>query len=188
MISTNSRRPYPTLSKQVGMSLIEVMVALFIMTTGILGAVSMQVTAKKGSFDAMQRSLASSLAQDIIEKMRGNDSATLALYAANSPYGDGVVAVPPACNSLAAICQPVQMVNHDLFGWEQALMGARATNSGNNVGGLIEGIGCIAVNGNTVTVAIAWQGKSTYTDANRAAGCGTASDTRRQVVVTAFIM
>ncbi|MCI2283138.1 type IV pilus modification protein PilV [Colwellia sp. MSW7] len=66
--------------KQRGMTFIEVLVSLFIMVTGILGAVAMQANAKKGSFDAMQRSLASSLTQDIIERMRSNDFNTIGAY------------------------------------------------------------------------------------------------------------
>lgn len=174
--------------KQKGMTFIEVLIALFIMVTGILGAVAMQATAKKGSFDAMQRSLASSLAQDIVERMRGNDSNTLALYAANSPYGSGKIVSPPNCNSAATLCNPTQMVTHDLYGWEQSLMGAGATNSGNNVGGLVNGVGCLTVNGNAVTVVITWQGKAEYTDARQADSCGISSNTRRQVVMEAFVL
>ena len=68
------QRPNNRSAKQKGMTFIEVLIALVIMVTGILGAVAMQATAKKGSFDAMQRSLASSLAQDIIERMRSNNA------------------------------------------------------------------------------------------------------------------
>lgn len=176
------------INREKGMTFIEVLIALVIMVTGILGAVAMQATAKKGSFDAMQRSVASSLAQDIVEKMRGNSNATLASYAANSPYGTGKIAASPVCNSPAALCSPAQMVTHDLFDWEQNIMGAGAQNSGNNVGGLTDGIGCIAVNGNRITVAITWQSKAEFSDAGKVDDCGTASDTRRQVVVEAFIM
>jgi len=175
-------------AKQKGMTFIEVLIALVIMVTGILGAVAMQATAKKGSFDAMQRSLASSLAQDIIERMRGNNATTLALYAVSSPYGTGKIASAPTCNTAAALCTPTEMVTNDLFGWEQSLMGAGATNSGNNVGGLVGGIGCLTVNGNAVTVVVTWQGKAEYSDANQAANCGTSSNTRRQVVVEAFVL
>jgi type IV pilus assembly protein PilV len=177
-----------SISKQVGMSFIEVLISLFIMVTGILGAVAMQASAQKGSFDAMQRSLASTLAQDIVERMRNNDSATLASYAANSPYGSGKIVASPTCNAATAVCAPALMVTHDLFGWEQAIMGAGATDGVNNVGGLVGGIGCLTVNGNEVTVVVTWQSKAKHTDANKAAGCGTASDTRRQVVINAFII
>lgn len=175
-------------AKQKGMTFIEVLVALFIMVTGILGAVAMQANAKKGSFDAMQRSLASSLAQDIVERMRGNNSSALASYAASSPYGTGKITSSPTCNSLANLCTPTQMVTHDLYGWEQALMGADAVSATNNTGGLVGGIGCITVAGNAVTVAITWQGKAETVDANQAATCGTAASTRRQVMIDAFIL
>lgn len=174
-------------AKQAGMTFIEVLIALVIMVTGIFGAVAMQATAKKGSFDAMQRSLASSLAQDIVERMRGNSGDTLASYAISSPYGTGKVGAPATCNAIGALCTPTQMVTHDLFGWEQSLMGAGATKGTKNVGGLVGGIGCITVNGNAVRVVVTWQGKAEFTDANKAA-CGTSSNTRRQVVVDAFII
>jgi len=157
------------------------------MVTGILGAVAMQATAKKGSFDAMQRSLASSLAQDIVERMRGNDSTILASYATNSPYGTGKITSTPTCNSDTNVCTSAQMITHDLYGWEQSIMGANAVNNGNNVGGLVGGIGCISVNGNTVTVVVTWQGKTSYADAKKSA-CGTEAKTRRQVVLEAFII
>ena len=173
-------------AKQNGMTFIEVLIALVIMVTGILGAVAMQATAKKGSFDAMQRSLASSLAQDIVEKMRGNNSATLASYATNSPYGTGKVASSPTCNSAAALCTPTQMVTHDLYRWEQSLMGAGATNSGNNVGGLVGGIGCLTVTGNAVTVVVTWQGRTKLVNGSTE-GCGVTGNKRRQVVVEAFV-
>ena len=178
-------------TKQKGMTFIEVLIALVIMVTGILGAVAMQATAKKGSFDAMQRSLASGLAQDIIERMRSNNSAplALALYAANSPYGSGKIAASPTCNSDIALCTPAVMVTHDLYGWEQSLMGAGAVSgAGKKIGGLVGAVGCITVNGNAVTVVVTWQGKAKFTDAAKAGSCGSSSDTRRQVVVNAFIL
>ena len=176
-----------TATKQKGITFIEVLIALVIIVTGILGAVALQTTAKKSSFDAMQRSLASSLAQDIVERMRGNNSATLALYATNSPYGSGKITSPPTCNSMANLCTAAQMVTHDLFGWEQALMGADVKNGTSNFGGLVGAIGCLSVVGNTVTVVVTWQGKAEYTDAKKAT-CGTEADTRRQVVINAFII
>ena len=176
------------ISKEAGMTFIEVLIALFIMATGIFGAIAMQATAKKASFDAMQRSLASSLAQDIVERMRNNDSANLDLYATNSPYGSGKIATSPTCNTTTALCTPTQMVVHDLFGWEQSLMGAGVIDGANNIGGLIGGIGCIGVNGNEVTVVVTWQGRAKHADSKKAAGCGTASEGRRQVVINAFII
>lgn len=186
--SVNIRKLSKITAKQGGMTFIEVLIALVIMVTGILGAVAMQVTAKQGSFDAMQRSLASSLAQDIVERMRSNNSATLALYAVSSPYGTGKIVAAPPCDSLAAVCNSAQIVTKDLFGWEQALMGADVKNGITNVGGLVGGIGCLTVNGNAVTVVVTWQGKAKYSDAKQVDSCGASSNTRRQVVIESFII
>ena len=175
-------------AKQRGMTFIEVLVASIIMVTGIFGSVAMQATAKQSSFDAMQRSLASSLAQDLIEKMRGNKESNLSLYAAKSPYGTGKIGSAPTCNSSSTLCTSTQMVTHDLFGWEQALMGATVKNENNNVGGFVGGIGCVSVNGQAVTVVITWQGRIQSVDGNKAANCGSSASTRRQIVVSAFII
>ena len=74
-------------AKQQGMTLIEVLVALFVLVTGVLGAIALQTNAKQGSFDAMQRSLASALAQDIIERIRSNNADAVILEGYEGIYG-----------------------------------------------------------------------------------------------------
>jgi type IV pilus assembly protein PilV len=175
------------LNAQQGVTLIEVLIALFIIITGVLGAVGMQAVAQKSSFDAMQRSIASSLAQDIIERMRNNSNANMSLYAANSPYGSGKITTEPTCNSLLNLCTPAQMVSHDLYGWEQSLMGAEAKNNGNNKGGLLNAYGCISNVNNAVSVVISWQGRTKTSDTFDSKDCGSSGSKRRQVIVEAFI-
>lgn len=180
-----------------GMTFIEVLIALFIMVTGILGAVAVQASAKKGSFDAMQRSLASALAQDILERMRSNDNqaATLELY--DGVYGAAALAAPPIrCNSPANLCTDAQRATNDLYEWVQLLRGADATfaNAGatNNAGGLLNASGCITHANNIVTVVVSWQGRIESSDgassnSNLAQQCGTSNNKRRQIVVNGFV-
>lgn len=174
-----------------GFSFIEVLVALVILASGILGAVAMQTTAKKGSFDAMQRSIASALAQDIIERMRSNDITELANYAGT--YGAGTLTSASRCDSAANVCTPGQLRVRDLFEWEQKLIGADTQLASANVGGLVNPTGCIAQTNNSVTVVISWQGRTEVVDGadtavgNTSTNCGTAGTTRRQVMVQAFI-
>lgn len=173
-------------TKQKGMTFIEVLIALVIMVTGILGAVAMQATAKKGSFDAMQRSLASSLAQDIIERMRGNNSAVLASYAGTN-YGLVLNAIPGnRCNTSVGVCNGAEMTTNDLYEWEKALMGADVTNGTKNTGGLIDARGCVNVNNNAVTVVITWQGRTELVNGS-SESCGDTNSKRRQVLVEAFV-
>lgn len=180
------------IKKHQGMTFIEVIIALVILVTGILGAVAMQATAKQGSFDAMQRSIASSLAQDIIGRMRAhapslNPNLTLNTYIRDD-YGDVLDGVPVnACNTIAA-CPPASIAANDRFEWERALMGGDITAAGASVGGLVKGRGCIAQNGNMYTVVVSWQGRNDTADAGVGANaCGAGSLKRRQVVVEAFI-
>ncbi|TYK65193.1 type IV pilus modification protein PilV [Colwellia echini] len=183
--------------KQRGMTFLEVLIAVVILVTGILGAVALQAVAKKSSFDSMQRSLASSLAQDIVERMRGNSSNNLALYQVGSPFGAGNAAE----QDCSAACTPTQIASYDVYEWEQALIGTSTKSGGVNgtdVGGLVNGVGCINVVGNRVTVVVSWQGKTELADGGSSgtgvANCGSSgaedgdNNKRRQVVVNAFIL
>ena len=175
------------MKKQLGFSLLEVMIALVILASGILGAVAMQAMAKKGSFDSMQRSLASAIAQDIIERMRSNQSITTILESYEGTYGLAEFTAPvPRCNTQASICTAAQMVRNDLYEWQQILTGADVTSGSDNVGGLVGAIGCITHANNAVTVVISWQGRTEFVD-SATANCGTGSNKRRQIVVSAFI-
>lgn len=174
-------------AKTKGMTFIEVLVALFILVTGVLGAVAMQASVKKGSFDAMQRSLASALAQDIIAKMRSNDANSLAGYI-KSDYGVALDALPAnRCNTVASTCTAAEMITNDIYEWEAALMGADVQNSGKNNGGLVGARACITNSGNAITVVISWQGRTEISDSKKVDSCGTKGSKRRQVVVEAFI-
>ena len=175
----------PLKQKQTGLTFIEVMVALIILVTGILGAVALQATAKQGSFNAMQRSIASSLVQDIIERMRNNNSLTLESY--EGKFGNNNATAAAACDENNP-CGPAAMVNRDLFEWEQALMGANIVNGVNNVGGLSGAMGCIVHTSNAVVVTVSWQGRTEMSDAKKIDTCGVSGDKkRRQVTAEVFI-
>ncbi len=175
------------LKKQQGMTFIEVLIALVIMVTGILGAVAMQATAKQSSFDAMQRSLASSLAQDILERMRSNASANLNAYAGTYGENDPGAAPAPACNTSGTFCTSAQLMATDIYQWTQSLRGADVTLAGSNVGGLTDGRGCITEANNAVTITITWQSKAETVDGGGGA-CGISNSKRRQVRIAAFII
>lgn len=178
-----------------GMTLIEVLVSMFILVTGVLGAVAMQASVKKGSFDAMQRSMASTLAQDILDRMRSNDSSLASLNAYSGTYGDGKASklIPvPNCRSVTTLCTWQQMVAHDLYEWESNLIGADVKNNAMNAGGLIGAMACINHLNNKVDIVISWQGREKTSDGAThnsafAKECGETTNQRRQIVVNAFM-
>ena len=163
-----------------GMSLIEVLVSLVILSLGVLAVVALQLVSKRNNADAGQRTTAAQLAYDMIERMRANSSpAILNLYrTGTSPLGRASPgATEPSPNCKTASCTPAQMATHDLWEWEQTLYGAAETVGGNRTGGVVLPTACIdGPNGGgdgTYTVTIVWRGTVGIPDAN--AGTATAA-------------
>jgi type IV pilus assembly protein PilV len=83
--------------RQRGISLVEVMVSVLVVTVGMLGAVAMQATALRNNQGSFERTQTSIVTQGIYDAMRTN----LAGVAAGSYNTGGLVCTAPAANSLA---------------------------------------------------------------------------------------
>jgi len=62
-------------NKQVGFSLLEVLISLVILAIGLLGLAGLQAAGLKNNFSAYHRTQATQLAYDMADKMRSNMSA-----------------------------------------------------------------------------------------------------------------
>ena len=166
----------PAAQKQAGVSLIEVAIAILVLSIGAIGLASLQITAKKAGFEAIQRTEASSLAMGIFERMRAN-STVLDEYV-TAGIGKAVRDLPatPATSCIGgASCTASQMAIWDLWEWERALNGETTSNS---AGGLVRPTACIsldAAGGRLVTVEIAWEGFAELANESAGTGCGTGS-------------
>lgn len=114
-----------------GIGLIEVLVALFILAIGVLGAAAMQMNAMKFNQNAAVRSQATFLAYEIADAMRANRTAALA-----GNYDLGIDAETPTGTAMPAA---------DLNRWRTAL-GER----------LPAGGGGVTRNGNVFTITVEW--------------------------------
>lgn len=165
--------------KPSGFTLVEVMITVFVVAIGLLSAAALQAVSKKAAFDAVQRSTANALAQDLIERMRGN-RAQLELYA---PGGATREILHANAGNLAAqtcdattTCTAAQLATHDLQQWwrglegaaEQVVEGSGSTATRSAAGGLRSPTGCIGRDRDScrVTVAIAWRGTSLIEQGN----------------------
>ena len=92
-----------------GISLHEVMVTVFILAIGLLGIGTLQIMSKRSNQEALQRTTASILAHDIMERIRGNPAA-LASYQAT--VGGSSVTSFTDCTTIA--CTPTQWAGFDL--------------------------------------------------------------------------
>lgn len=122
---------------QRGSSLIEVLVAVFIVSVGLLALAGILATATRFSKTSEFRSVASLLAADIADRMRANfnPGATAAqqgerfytlqpgVLATAAPESDATCAV-------AAACTPEEMAQRDLAQWQAALFQALPQGTG----------------------------------------------------------
>lgn len=68
----------PMVNKQRGaVSLIEVLVALLVLTFGILGLAGMQLSSLRGNTSALVRTQATELGYDLVDRMRANREAAI---------------------------------------------------------------------------------------------------------------
>lgn len=144
-------------SGQSGVGMLEFLIALLIFSTGILGLLSMQLAGKKAGHEASQRSVATALARDILERMRANPGHLYA-YQATSVGGDSEPLPVPATDCDISSCSAVELAVFDLWQWESLLLGESEKYSGSNAGGLLSPRACITNDGGAVAVAISWLG------------------------------
>ncbi len=118
-------------ARESGVTLIEVLVAVFITVLGVLGAASLQLNAIKFNYIANTRSHATQLAYDALDRMRANRGAALA-----GEYSLDIEDEAPTGDSFT---------EQDLSEWLDEL----ATR-------LPAGDGSIAVDGDNVTIVVQW--------------------------------
>ncbi|MDH5631842.1 MAG: type IV pilus modification protein PilV [Gammaproteobacteria bacterium] len=227
-----------TAKHAAGATMIEILVTVVILAVGLLGIAALQLTSKKSSFESVQRTTASMLAQGILEKMRANagniggKADTPATYNPAQPLNvyAGTLENPaaaisaatftsepaPNCGGTGTPCSPLQLATHDLWEFQQALIGATVTDSLTqtaNIGGLVSPIACIdsfVTEATTVgippkptragryRITIAWRGQTEISDPDPNNPCGQASgnydgdtagdnDHRRLIVVDTMI-
>lgn len=157
-----------------GFTLLEVLIAFIILAVGILAIVSLQASSKQNTHQAMQRSLAVSYAESIIERIRANPTA-INDYVAVGTVGSGTFSdQPQTCTD--TFCTSLQIAENDMRVLQDKLDGAAATltigGQTTNTTGLIEPRLCMEftpraglANTGFLTVRVQWQGLASISDA-----------------------
>lgn len=114
--------------RQSGLSLVEVLVAVVLLSVGLLGLAGLQASGMRVGRSSIHRSEAAQLAQDMIERMRAN-------VAHAGAYSLALGDAAPACSSVAAC---------DLHDWQLRLRSLPA------------GTGAVTVDGQRATVTVQW--------------------------------
>lgn len=111
------------ITKNKGVSLVESLVALVVLSVGMLGIAALYVESLRSGRTALMRSQAVILATDMADRIRANRGAGVA-------YAKGVDSTGTenaACISGGAGCTPAAMAAHDIARWHRAVDGRADT-------------------------------------------------------------
>lgn len=139
MKSPRPSKPVASCRRPAGFTLVEVLVAIVVLSFGLLGMVGLQAASLQANRDARLQSTAIGLAKELAEMMRGNKD--VALLDKNNPYlgdffafpGDPLVNPNPSyCLTVGSACtSAVDVARAELTEWlarvDAELPGARVT-------------------------------------------------------------
>ena len=143
-LPTQRTRPRRPPRGGAGFSLIEILVAVLIISVGVLGVAGLQLISLQNNTSAMYRTQAFQAAYEIIDRARANPDQDYSIALAD----DAPAVALDLCEGLAANCTPAQMADYDLATWLNAL--------GTGPTGLPGGDGEVAVAGDNITVTVQW--------------------------------
>lgn len=139
------------MNKQRGFGLVEVLIALVVISVGLLGIASLQAASISRAHISNVQSLAAIQAQNIVARMLANPEAlppnsAYAEYETTSAKAEAAAAT--SCDSV--VCKPAEMAQYDLHQWGRRLKDI-----------LPQGDGKVACDSDPLrcTVTIKWQEK-----------------------------
>ena len=136
---------------QSGVGLIEVLIALVILSIGLLGSSALVLNSLRANDSSTMRGQAAILGNSILDNMRANK-----LAAIGGSYNTSIgTAVSNPGNNCSSTCTAAQLATLDVYNWKQALNVAYTP-----AGGLPYGDGGISLNTanglTTVTITVKW--------------------------------
>lgn len=135
---------HPLLRRDAGFSLIEVLIALVILSVGLLGIAAMVSVSMKSKGSSYLRTQALAQANAIIDRMRANRATAItgsydftdAKGSVSATAGSGNPAstiTQQSCSGDAANCSPQQIAIMDMYEWKQDLQNLLAGGVAQNV-------------------------------------------------------
>ena len=150
-----------------GFTMIEVLVAIFVLAIGLLGLAGLQTTSLKNNTSAYTRSQAQLLAYDMLDRMRSNQEGVKL-----GNYDDLLSSAPTDPNCAGSGCSVAELAQHDAYEWSTFL--AQTLPSGT---GLVTGSGA----GSIFTITVMW-------DDERTGATGTGCSDDHTVDLTCFTL
>lgn len=152
--------------KPRGFSMIEVLVAMVILAVGILGVASLQGSSLRFTHNAQLRSQATTIAQDMVERLRTNRDFALASNE-NYQVNIGATASGEILDCTSNNCSAIELAEFDKDQWLESIEN------------LPKGKGSVTVDSNTraATILVMW-------DNDRTGASGTACGNNTEIDLT----
>jgi type IV pilus assembly protein PilV len=120
------RKPPLPARRQAGVTMIEVMIAVLVLSIGLLGVAATLAKSARFSLGAWAQSAVANGMSDIAERMRSSPNAAVAGFQLNDDYDTQRAAidagtVAPAKNCDAAACTPAESAQFHLANWRLGL-------------------------------------------------------------------
>lgn len=168
-----------------GTSMLEILMAIVILSFGLLGLAALQGKMHTAELESYQRGQALILMQDIVNRIENNPG-NVASYVTTTPLGTGATDTSDCTSETLPSAR-------DRCEWSKALKGASETQGGVSKGTMLDGRGCVTATANLreYQVAIVWKAMNQGVDVSGITSCGSASYTpaltRRAVTTTVQI-
>ena len=106
-------------SHQKGVGLIEVLVAIFILSGGLMGLAALQTKSLRFNHEAYMRTVASILSSDMIDRLRANSEEALATNNYRFTLGQNTSGDADACE--VAACSESALADYDYKQWSDEI-------------------------------------------------------------------
>lgn len=150
--------------RQRGLGLIEVLVAALVLSIGLLGIAGLNLMGMRNNHGAYMRSQATFLAQDILDRMRGNRDEALTNLAYN-------IAIGTTVSTLSTLAE------NDLDAWKDELVNLLPAGDGS--------VTCVTATGECVVV-VQWQERVGSAEIDARIADSTATSTKADAVKRRF--
>lgn len=177
-----------------GMSLLEVLISIVIISIGLLGVAALQGKSQRAELESYQRTQALLLVRDMVSRMNLNRVAIDCYWLeeiSTSNYA-GVNSTPSVANCPGVTSIDISKKNlaiKDIADWDAMLDGSAEQLGDDNVGAMIGARGCVMYDAtnDVYTIAVAWQGLSNTIAPSNDCAKDLYGDDRLRRVITATV-
>ena len=143
-------KQYSVSTPQTGFTIIEMLIAVLVISIGLLGMAGLQTSGIQQSHNSYLKTQASMLAYDMADRMRSNLQGVNAGHYDDVDSMDSPVSSAPDCIGNSAACSASETATYDVYQWTD-------NDAEGSIASLLpSGYGMIQENGGVFTITVLW--------------------------------